>query len=555
MVHGIHEAWYMAEVAISDVLGNQLQQEKQLEKFFRTATPQSLKAHLANMPAGVSEQMVHLNAVLKVLSELDVQPVQVFSLLETVRPVVYEKFNMLTSRFLGRSAVFPPRVQELLGQAVALLSHLAASYDNVVEETRAQGDKQAFILGAAIQRAMADKAYLLYCYLQLYLPVPQQIWRQFHKLYSIAAENKLLIQTTPDVLVFPRKPLNLRQIYLYAMMLDRSDTPHLSSGDIKTLSEALKDWVPHITIADSKQEKEENPLVINLEAPAGAVFYAELTNKYSNKLIFLQLDKFVTYLKGLKKYSLRVSISEEWLFDKQMIEQLIEQWTVHRPKSTDRVALNEIVVVAMGLPAVHYYLSGFRDPDTLIGKAVFSDKDPAGRLGYGEMPAGFRVLTSTPPAMKIDKPLFGYERVLAVDQSPGGYCLEWLGESLDDLSVGEIISIRHKLSPYWKVGEIVTITHTDDKKVRTGINIISTEAVPVVARLLNKPDPLPILLCPAEKSLNRKSATAMVPLSTCQMGEKLQIAQLGNTRAIQLMQPIKKNDNCVLFECAYLAAE
>ena len=142
----------MAEVAISDMLGNQLQQEKQLEKFFRTATPQSLKAHLANMPAGVSEQMVHLNAVLKVLSELDVQPVQVFSLLETVRPVVYEKFNMLTSRFLGRSAVFPARVQELLGQAVALLSHLAASYDNVVEETRAQGDKQAFILGAAIQR-------------------------------------------------------------------------------------------------------------------------------------------------------------------------------------------------------------------------------------------------------------------------------------------------------------------------------------------------------------------------------------------------------------------
>ena len=48
----------MAEVAISDVLGNQLQQEKQLEKFFRTATPQSLKAHLANMPAGVSERTV-----------------------------------------------------------------------------------------------------------------------------------------------------------------------------------------------------------------------------------------------------------------------------------------------------------------------------------------------------------------------------------------------------------------------------------------------------------------------------------------------------------------
>jgi hypothetical protein len=545
----------MAEVAISDMLGNQLQQEKQLEKFFRTATPQSLKAHLEAMPVGVGEQMVHLNAVLKVLSELDVQPVQVFSLLETVRPVVYEKFNMLTSRFLGRSSVFPPRVQEMLGQAVALLSHLAASYDNVVEETRAQGDKQAFILGAAIQRAMADKAYLLYCYLQLYLPVPQQIWRQFHKLYLVASENKILIQTTPDMLVFPRKPLNLRQIYLYAMMLDRSGTPHLSSGDIKTLSEALKDWVPHITISEKKPDKEENPLVVNLESPSGPVFYADLTNKYSTKLIYLQLDKFVAYLNGLKKFSLRVSINEEWLFDKAMIDQLIDQWTVHKPKSTDRVILNEVVVVAMGLPSVHYYLGGFRDPDSLIGKAEFAEKDPVGRLTYGEMPSAFRVLSSTPPAVKIEKPVFGYERVLAVDQSPGGYCLEWLGEAVDDLAVGEVISIRHKLSPYWKVGEIVSITHTDDKKIRTGINIISTEAVPVVARLLSKTESLPMLLCPAEKSLNRKSATAIVPLSACQMGEKLQIAQLGHVRAIQLMQPIKKSESCMLFECAYLTAE
>lgn len=545
----------MVQEAINDLLENQLQQERQLEKFFRTATPQSLKAHLAQMPAGVSEQIDHLNAVLKVLNELDVQPVQVFSLLETVRPVVYEKFNMLTSRFLGRAATFPARVQDLLGKAVALLGHLASSYDNVVEETRAHGDKQIFILGAAIQRAMADRSYLLYCYLQLYLPVPQQTWRQFHKLYSIASDNKLLIQTTPDVLVFPRKPLNLRQIYLYAMMLDRSDTPHLSSGDIRTLSEALKDWVPHITLTETKPDKDENPLVINLEAPEGAVFYADLSNRYSSKLVFLQLEKFVAHLQGLKKYSLRVSITEEWLFDKPMIEQLIEQWTVYKPKSTDRVALNEVVVAVLGILPVHYYLAGFRTSEVLVGKAAFAEKDPVGKLVYGELPTSFRTLTSTPPATKIEKPDFMYEKVMAVDQSPGGYCLEWLSETQDALSVGEIVSIRHKMSPYWKVGEIVSITHTEDKKVRTGINLISTEAVPVVARLLNKIEALPILLCPAEKSLNRKSATAIVPTSVCQMGEKLQIAQLGNTRTIQLMQPIKRNVNCIMFECAYIVTE
>ena len=214
-----------------------------------------------------------------------------------------------------------------------------------------------------------------------------------------------------------------------------------------------------------------------------------------------------------------------------------------------------MVVAVLGVLPVHYYLSGFRAPDVLAGSATFAEKDPVGKLLYGELPTAFRVLTSTLPAMKIEKPEYSYEKVMAVDQSPGGYCLEWVSDAQDELSIGKIISIRHKMSPYWKVGEIVSITHTDDKKVRTGINLISTEAVPVVARLLNKIDSLPILLCPAEKSLNRKSATAIVPKSVCQMGEKLQIAQMGHRRTIQLMQPIKRNDSCILFECAYIATE
>jgi hypothetical protein len=545
----------MEEEAVSDLLGNQLQQEKEMEKFFRTATPHSLTMRLANMPAGMAAQLQYLNSVMKVLNELDVQPVQVFSLLEAVRPVIYEKFNLLTSRFLGKAAVFPQRVQDLLSQAVGLLSHLAASYDNVVEETRAQGEKQAFILGAAIERAMADKTYLLYSYLQLYLPVPDQIWRQFHKLYSIAAENKLLIQTTSDALVFPRKSLNLRQIYLYAIMLDRSDTQRMNNADIKTLSEALKDWIPHITILEKKPELTDSSLVINLEAPTGAAFFAELGNKYTTKLLCLNIEKFLTHIRSLKKYSLRVSITEEWVFDKAKLDQLIEHWSVYKPVSTDRVQLNEVVVVVIGLLPAHYYMSGYRDPETLIGNVLFSDKDPAGKLAYGEVPTSFRALTYSPQALKIEKPLYGYQKALAVDQSPGGYCIEWSAEAADDLAVSEIICIRHKLSPYWKVGEIVSLTNTEDKKIRTGINIISTEAIPVVARLANRKELLQMLLCPAEKSLNRKSATAVVPFSVCQMGEKLQIAQLGHLRAIQLMQPIKRNASGLLFECAYLLSE
>jgi hypothetical protein len=551
------------DVAVSDVLGSQLLRERELEKFFRTATPQSLKANLAGMPASAPEQLAYLNLMLKVLSELDVQPVQVFSLLETMRPVVYEKFNVLTSRFFGKSAAFPPRVQELLNQAVSLQSHMAATYDSVVEEARAQGDKQAFIVGTAIQRAMADKAHLLYCYLQLYLPVPQQMWKQFHKLYKVAVEYKLLSQAVPDVMVFPRKPLNLRQIYLYAMMMGSSNTQRMNSADIVVLSEALKEWVQFINLTDKRTADPENQLVINLDVGVPPLFLTEVNNKLSPNLVFLQNEKFIAHVKSLPKYKIRSGF-EEKVLDKSMLDQLIQQWTEYRPKSVDRLPRNEKVLITLGLPALHYYMSGGAELQEIVGKTSLDDAEPTGRLAYGEIPREFGGLAFKPAQNKLDRRKFFCEPVVAVDESPGGYCLEW-EESSPGLAVGEIIGIKERLSPYWRVGEVVWMNKLDSSKISAGISIICSDAIPVVARVPKNSfsgkggNNVLGLLCPADNSLNRKESVVMLPSMKLQMGEKMRFTHLGasaaSQHALQLMKPVKEHASCIEFECAFILPE
>ncbi len=548
------------DVAISDVLGSQLQRERELEKFFRTATPQSLKANLASMPASAPEQLAYLNIMLKVLNELDVQPVQVFSLLETIRPVVYEKFNILTSRFFGKAASFPQRVQDLLNQAVSLHSHMAATYDSVVEEARAQGDKQAFIVGTAIQRAMADKAHLLYCYLQMYLPVPQQTWKQFHKLYKVATEYKLLSQSVPDPMVFPRKPLNLRQIYLYAMMLGSSNTQRLNSADILVLSEALKDWVPLINLGDKRIVDAQHQLVINLEVGSPPVFLEEVTNKLSPSLVFLHTEKFIAHIAGLPKYRIRAGFDEKVL-EKPMLEQLILHWTEHKQKSMDRVPRNDKVLITLGLPALHYYMSGGAELQEIVGRTALDDVEPNGRLAYGDIPREFSGLAFKPAENKLDRRKFHCEAVTAVDESPGGYCLEWPAVSAG-LKVGEIIGIKDKLSPYWKIGEVVWLNKLDSSKISTGISTICSEAIPLVVKVPKNSlsgkggTTVLALLCPADRSLNRKESIVLVPSMKLQMGEKMRFTHLGASAssqyALQLMQPVKEHASCIQFECAFI---
>lgn len=552
-----------ADAAISDVLGSQLQREQELEKFFRTATPQSLKQQLTRMPTAAADQLAYLNFMLKVLNELDVQPVQVFSLLETIRPVVYEKFNILTSRFFGKATTFPQKVQDLLNQAVQLQSHMAATYDSVVDEARAQGDKQAFIVGTAIQRAMADKAHLLYCYVQLYLPVPQQMWKQFHKLYKVAVEYKLLSQAVPDPMVFPRKPLNLRQIYLYAMMLGASSTKSMKSADIVVLSDALKDWVPMINLGDKKTQDPERQLVINLDLGTPPLFLSEVTNKHSPNLVFLLTEKFVSHIQSLPRYRLRVGFDEKVL-ERPMLDQLLLQWTQFRSKSNDRIIRNEKVIVTLGLPAVHYYMSGGADLQTIMGRTVLDDSEPNGKLAYGDIPREFGGLSNKSAENKLDRRKHHCEVVVAIDESPSGYCLEWTDAS-PALVVGEIIAIKEKVSPYWKVGEVVWMNKLEDARVAAGISLICNDAIPLAAKVLKNSitfksgSIIPALLCPPDLSLNRKESMVLVPSIKLQMGEKLRFTLLGaNVNAqygLQLMQVIRERHSCVQFECAYVLPE
>ena len=193
-------------------------------------------------------QFQYLNLVLKVIEELDVEPVQAFALLEAVRSIIYRKVFAVTSRFLGKTVLPGSKTSALLFEAIEVFARLTDTYDSIIDEARHFGDSQVFIMGSAIHRALSDKARLIQCYLQLYMDVPKSVWRHLGQLYRVAEDYNVFNQTMPDKLAFPDATLTVRQVYLYVMLLAASGSRNLVVEDIAALAEHLKDWVKLVTV-------------------------------------------------------------------------------------------------------------------------------------------------------------------------------------------------------------------------------------------------------------------------------------------------------------------
>ncbi|MCB1616855.1 MAG: hypothetical protein KDI30_12645, partial [Pseudomonadales bacterium] len=138
----------------------------------------------------------------------------------------------------------------------------------------------------------------------------------------------------------------------------------------------------------------------------------------------------------------------------------------------------------------------------------------------------------------------------------GGYCLEWPDQYAPKLHSGEIIGVKEVYAPYWKIGEIVWQKKTEEGLIKTGVRLLSSEAIPLVARIPqnmgNRGDNLSCFLLPKDVSLGLKQPTFLAPNVRLQMGEKIRIAQEGNEQSIQLMAPVKETTYYSQFECAYI---
>lgn len=464
-------------------LQSQLVLEKDLQQFFKVTPPSRIESEFGEISGSASHQFQYLNLVLKVIEELDVEPVQAFALLEAVRSIIYRKVFAVTSRFLGKTVLPGSKTSALLFEAIEVFARLTDTYDSIIDEARHHGDSQVFIMGSAIHRALSDKARLIQCYLQLYMDVPKGVWRHLGQLYRIAEDYNVFNQTMPDKLAFADVTLNVRQIYLYIMLLAASGSRNLVVEDIAALAEHLKDWVKLVSVRKYDPASGELRLCMDpatMQVPALSCTLTE----FPKSLFCFDFDKLVEKLQKTHVHQ-RFVDGARYTLPAWTTARIFNNWTVYQERVAERnpVEGEQTLRVSVGLNSA-WQLAAL--------PATWPDDDDSLGDDFSERKLDFSLSGQAPPLAAIEAlpegsgvPVFT-PRV--VDSSSTGFCLEWQQQSSSALSVDELVILQDPADGRCKLGQVVWIRYLSRNCCQTGISILSNGVIPVLMRtVLTRP--------------------------------------------------------------------
>lgn len=525
----------------------QLSLEKDLQQFFRVTPPLKIENEFNQLSGAVDKQFYYLHLSLKVIEELDVEPVQAFALLEALRGIIYEKFNTITSRFIGRPLVENSKVNEIVFNAIDLFSRFTATYDSVIDEAKHFGESQAFIMGSAIHRALADKSRLVLCYLQLYQDVPDATWRHINRLYLSAQDYNIANQVIADKQIFPNHTLSIKQLYMYSMLLSCAGTHTLSTHDIGVLAELLKDWLALIQASPRSRFKQyDNPLCVDPMQLSTPVFFDQLSDKDSRTILVFEFDKLK---QKLSKYHVAQSFinGRRLSLSSAIANQILKNWLSPYQRRVERIsAEDQTLTVAIGLTEAW--------PPQLQAAplpAAFTIESFNGvKLNFShDLPhTGFAEIQSQQQMSTLN-------RVKIVDESAHGFCLSWPVSFANKLAHGQILVMHDIARQRFMLGQIVWLKQLADKSLQTGIAVLSDRVAPVfvspLPRAGNTPKPaLRAFLC-LQSDGARASFELVAPANHLSMGQVCALQQREQCHAAQLLELSHQSELFQRFNLAF----
>lgn len=547
-----------ATPTMGSVAGQEAGYPGDVERWLRTATPKTLAEWLSRLPksnvAAAAQQQLQL---LKRLDETELPPMQKFALLDVVRTGAYQTVEALTCGFMGSGTGFSDHFKAIINQAMLLQGQLVTCYTNVAISARLLGEQQLFIMGSALHRAMMDEYSMLGFYLQLHLPVPQQLWRQLNRLYKVAEDAHLLAHVMGDNVFASEQMLTIKQIYIAAALLGSARTGQLHAEDVMTTAKCLKKWALQAEISHQSESAQAWQLVVDIAGANAPHFESLATIAAGGQWRYLHTRKLAAYLPKQAGTVIRIG-DRNAIPSSELVRHLVAAWTEYVERDNTRHSRDDSVTACIGLGNVHHYLCGGRELNEFMGDvhkhAPFGDDR---QLVIGHVPEvfGFHTYMAV-DASQVAQDRYPSHDVRVINESSTGYCLEWPLSLLSQLPVGAIVGVKEAYAPYWKLAEVVWSRKAGDGKLRTGLRTLANEAMPLAVRIPyatgERAEAIAGFLLAPDRELGTDKTMFLSANVKMKMGEHVHLIQEGNEQLVQLLEPVKETLHYSLFDCAFV---
>ncbi len=475
------------------------------ELSFCKTTARDLHAWLQQLPkVNTGEFSRQLFQALTELSKLRAAPELRIQLLEQLRPEVIQLTRQLEGSHLLSNAILNNRANKVADLCQTLQHLLTSGYKQVAADCQ---NKRSGLLALAIQRTLHGLFVSLARAYLTYRGVPAGLWFEIHQMYRLAAHHQLQGQDVKDPLLGSQSSQSLEQAYCCTLLLGSARANQMRQGDIQILVKALPRW--------SDQARLQ---AVELEDSLFAIVQATDTPPRYKALLNLDGRRQVL---GLNTCKLAATIDTELkarekgepgssLIDKQMptalLKQLASAWGDIAKRNFLRNAADGSLEACLGMSSVHFHLAGEQSFEASLQEEPELETTSEPTISSMDAPAdvwsmaidAFHHGVMTTDSIEYSLPLDSGENdeepdyarlypLLAariINQSPGGYCLEWESDAPANLQTGDILALRENGSKSWMVSTIRWIRQGNKSAVRIGTEILAHQAEPCGARLL-----------------------------------------------------------------------
>lgn len=500
----------------------------------------------------------------------------------------------LSKHYMGRGFPLREKSYKIAILNRELHSGMATAYKSAIIDllVENQGKPDRKLLTQAIHHCMSYLSRVILLSTLVYDPYPKRIWREIHVLHRLARRYGVeSVRIESAIEETAGKGSTIDESYRRCILFSLASPYKMRQKDNQLIFDTLLDWSQLAELYDYENAPEESTITIRQDtdlAPSHETSVADAENKYllrldASDLIAQLRDQFSEHpaennrLHGIKA------------LDTGLVRQLITLWSKAQKRAFVRTKLNFELRIAVGLRSIHKLISLGNEPEKPQAKqeeegtwieSTFADGQhlkisphfsltPMDSGSYNPRRGDFEefgpssrdIDTLEEPVSQIWDDETGKQAqhpptntFKTINESAGGYCLDWTGDQIPKIQVGELIGVQSAMSAsQFGVGMVRWMRRTLDDRLQVGVQMIAPNAMAVTAREEKdkKGEQQDCLLLP-EVGTSGQPTSFICPSYPFKLGNQLQVNEGENLRDIKLTRLLEASGAISQYQFVYL---
>ena len=284
---------------------------------------------------------------------------------EMFREPVHYLAMTLKKHYIGLPFPLARKKQRVALLARELQGEMAIAYKIIINSKLADSlsrlDNKT--LSQAVHRAMFYLSQvLLRCY-QIYIPPPNNVWREIHRLYLYAQETNLHTIVVKHQIGEHDFDSTITSLYKQVVLLSLAGPYRLRQSEIETINTMLADWEHFATIieiTDPEQQTGMCSLNLNGDDPPGYLtLCSDLNINFCRVLDTTPLVETVgQHIMAGIPVQTPGALGRANKLSAELLRRLVLTWGGMAKRNFSRTAKSSNILVTLGLSATHYFIHG-----------------------------------------------------------------------------------------------------------------------------------------------------------------------------------------------------